>query len=147
MSEKRIRKPKRSSDFVYEIPVKKSKKILKSQISKKKPAQDLTLGAIKITNPQKTTPEIQNAKKVTTIPKSKVVAVTNLTPADPVSSEDSDINIEKTSDTDEDSESEVNAALNKIYTSFSSASAFSAGLQNFIAKKRSLNLHKQSYSG
>jgi hypothetical protein len=76
-----------------------------------------------------------------------VVAEKNLNPVDPVSSEESDFGNEKTSDIAEDSESEVNAALNKIYTSFSSASAFSAGLQNFIAKKRSLNLHKQSYSG
>ena len=71
----------------------------------------------------------------------------NLNLVVPVSSEvDSESELEKPSDIDDDSESEVNKALDKIYTFFSSASAFSAGLQKYIAKKRSLNLHKQSYS-
>lgn len=45
------------------------------------------------------------------------------------------------------SDSEVNKAIDKIYTSFGSAAALSAGIQKYVRRKRSLGLHKQRKTG
>ena len=129
MSGKRIRKPNRNNDFVYE-PVRRNNRKRKSNIDTVHKQAEVVSNENDELVPKKTGYILENESSQPTIPEPSSSSNTTT----PTSVENSD-----TGDSDE----EVNNAINKIYTSFNSGAAFSAGIEKFIRQKRSLNMHKQ----
>lgn len=139
MTGKRIRKSTRKSDFVYQTnrKISQSKKPPKiNGKNKKQKSQNVLKQSISQTvEPMSSTnPEPQAAEHQ--IPMTQTI--NQATDHQPVQSDH-----ESNDDHDQNEQEDVESAINKIYTSFNSGAAMSAGIEKFIKKKRSLSLHKQ----
>ena len=169
MAGKRIRKSTRKNDFVYDFSRNKSAKnkieidqpITENQFEGESgtppnsPTRNVGTMAEPYESSSDSNPEVSRKRSVGTmaepdqtssdseyeVPAKRSVGTI---PEPYETSSDSSPEDSPKKDSEEDSsDPEVNEAINKIYTSFQSGAAMSAGIEKFIKKKRSLSLHKQ----
>ena len=155
MREKRVRKQARKNDYVYEHVRKKSRTQKKTNLSQDPSKSPTKLGNLQNLNqknpphPTTETPIVEPQMPQmpsTNSPQRPSRSPSPPTPAPPTLAPP---NLEQAASPTQNqtdgsnSEDEVNKAIDKVYTSLSSGAAFSAGIENYIRRKRSLNLHKQ----
>ena len=157
MSGKRIRRPNRRNDFVYETIKRKNLKKRNNQSRKDGGNERIHPKKKKVNREKKKLLKANQLDRIHPEP-SNVLPAPNQSPNPSTSPPPSPPPTPPPSPTmgrqrtpvqsdgqseESETDEEVNKAINKIYTSFNSGAAFSAGIENFIRRKRSLNMHRQ----